>query len=101
MSGVTEITAKVKCSDIHGSWQGAKNIAFMPDYGEGRNASWAAATPNLQLTLTVREDVAQLFTVGASYTLTFTPEAEEPAPAAAAPDVQLAQGGTVDSVQAA
>lgn len=101
MSGLTEITAKVKCSDIHGSWQGAKNVAFMPDYADGRNKSWADATPNLQLTMTVRDDVAALFTVGGSYTLTFTPDAETAAAAAPVPDMQLHQGGTVDSVQAA
>jgi hypothetical protein len=44
----------------------------MPDYGPGAgNEQWAAATPHLDMRMTVRGDVARYFEPGKPYTLTF------------------------------
>lgn len=50
-------------------------LTFVPDYADGRNEEWASATPALSLTMTVKPEVAELFTVGGYYTLTFEPSA--------------------------
>lgn len=49
-------------------------LRFFPDYDDGRNKEWAAATPALSLTMTVKPEVAERFEVGAHYTLTFSQE---------------------------
>ncbi|MGH3834201.1 MAG: hypothetical protein ACRDSF_00635 [Pseudonocardiaceae bacterium] len=69
------VTAKVRCNlkqefttfdDKHGA-----TIGFMPDYADDRNKKWAAATPHLDLRITVVGDVAQSFELGKAYILTF------------------------------
>ena len=69
------VTAKVKVGAktvIAG--QDSTTLSFYPDYADGRNKAWAAATPSLSLTMTVKNDVAACFTEGVAYTLTFTPD---------------------------
>lgn len=66
-------------------------MTFSPDYADGRNKEWAAATPYLHLQMTVVSAVARLFEVGRQYTLTF-----EDTPAEAAP---AAEFGTVEASQ--
>ena len=66
------ITAKVKLDTKRDSLEGQKILTFVPDYQDGRNKEWAAATPSLRLTMTVKLDVAAQYAEGAAYTLTFT-----------------------------
>lgn len=49
-------------------------VTFGPDYADGANASWAARTPTLDLTMSVVDDVAQHIEQGARYTLLLTPD---------------------------
>lgn len=46
-------------------------LSFAPDYMDGRNKEWAAATPALSLSMTVKGDVGDNFAVGDAFTLTF------------------------------
>lgn len=64
-----KVTAKVKLASVNP--QGDLSLLmFEPDYADDRNQEWAAATPHLQLSMTVRSDVVANFEPGA-YTLTF------------------------------
>ena len=65
------ITAKVKLQVANGNGAYTR-LYFVPDYTDGRNAEWAAATPSLSLDMNVKTDVADKFEVGKAYTLTFT-----------------------------
>lgn len=69
MAGAKKTTAKVKLASAEP--QGDQTLLrFEPDYADDRNQEWAAATPHLQLSMTVKGDVASNFQPGA-YTLTF------------------------------
>lgn len=70
------VTAKVKCTSktIYVGGTGAQ-FKFSVDYSDGRNKSWAQATPTLSLDMTVNN--ADLFEVGKPYTLTFTADEGE------------------------
>lgn len=71
------VTAKVRCTSklIMGSGEyQTVTVGFAPDYQDGRNKEWAAATPTLDLKLGMRPDVAARFELEKSYTLTFTEE---------------------------
>lgn len=74
------ITAKIKCtSKVYAGMANDEELSrleFTPDYRDGRNAEWAAATPSLSLCMTVRGAVADRFEVGTCYTLTFEPAAD-------------------------
>lgn len=74
MSG---FTAKVRLT--HKSDTSPVSLSFMPDYAEGRNAAWAAATPSLSLSMTVKDEIAAGLEVGTNFTLTFEPEQPEQA----------------------
>lgn len=53
------------------------SLSFYPDYyGDKKetNKAWASASPSLMFQMNVRDDVAEHFTVNASYTVTFTEE---------------------------
>lgn len=71
------ITAKIECTrkvdHAAGTEHAQSTVSFMPDYRDGRNAEWAAATPSLSLTMTLRGDVADRFQVGKRYMLMFEP----------------------------
>lgn len=71
------ITAKVKCATKIPNTGDYQNITFTPDYADDRNKAWAAATPALSLSLVVKESVAEHFTPGNAYTLTFTPDDDQ------------------------
>lgn len=47
------------------------SLTFVPDYADGRNKEWAQYTPNLNLTMGVKNSVGELFEFGEHYTLTF------------------------------
>lgn len=69
------ITAKAKCSGKSltnmGTDYEAVNLTFGADYANGANKAWASATPTLNLTMTVKPEVAKHFEIGSSFTLTF------------------------------
>lgn len=75
MEAGQHVTAKV----ILHSKEGADpvRLSFLPDYAQGCNAEWASATPSLNLSMTVRADVAELFEVSEAITLTFSRTAED------------------------
>jgi hypothetical protein len=68
------VTAKVRCDGKTVNGEGANRttlLMFQPDYADGRNQEWAAATPHLSLQMTVRGEVGDRFEPGRSYTLQF------------------------------
>lgn len=70
------VTAKVYCSAKNVQGDGHDRLAtvsFQPDYADKANEAWAAATPTLNLTMTLRGDAADHFANGTKYTLTFEP----------------------------
>lgn len=70
------ITAKVYCNNKTVTRYPGGNtlVGFTVDYSDGRNTGWAAATPSLDLKMSVKD--AELFTLGAAYTLTLEPDVE-------------------------
>lgn len=72
-----DVTAKVVVSSKQTANEGTAYesvlLGFMPDYADGRNKEWSVATPALSLTMTVKPEVAEHFSQGAAYTLTFSP----------------------------
>lgn len=50
-------------------------LQFVPDYEDGRNKEWAAATPALTFSMTVTKDVAEKFETGEK--ITFFAEATQ------------------------
>lgn len=69
---MTAVTAKVVCNSKSEGTYGT-SLSFGPDYSDGRNAEWAAATPALSVSMTVKSEVGALFEQGSAYTLTFEP----------------------------
>lgn len=67
------ITAKVVCNEAKKSIEHTV-LSFCADYKDGRNKEWAAYTPSLQFTMTVKNEVADQFAPGQSFTVTFEPE---------------------------
>jgi hypothetical protein len=67
------ITARVNLDRKIETSNEQTGLSFSPDYADGRNADWAAATPALSVSMTVRNDVADRFTEGGKYTITFEP----------------------------
>lgn len=68
------ITAKVRCGSTNSpAGQEFTTVHFQPDYTDDKNKEWAWATPSLNLTMTVRRDVAEQWGVepDKTYTLTF------------------------------
>lgn len=61
-----------------GEWEGTPwgwEVEFTPDYAEGRNAEWAAATPSGMIRLTIKNELAaEQFEPGGAYTVTFDRE---------------------------
>jgi hypothetical protein len=72
------VTAKIKCNTKSlvnmGSQYEAVTLGFSADYANGKNKEWASATPTLNLQMTVKPEVGELFAFGQSYTLTFDEE---------------------------
>ena len=68
------ITAKVFCaskSEIGEGDNRQANVTFGADYADGRNKEWAAATPALNLQVTLNGAAADLFEQGQKWTLQF------------------------------
>lgn len=70
------ITVKIACALKQAYGNGSTAVTFQPDYADGRNKEWAAATPALLLQMTVKGAVADQFEPGRKYTLTFEPADE-------------------------
>lgn len=69
------ITAKIRCTNKEipgGGGEGTTTCYFAPDYEDGANKEWAAATPALHLVMTVKR--ADMFEQGKHYTLQFVEE---------------------------
>jgi hypothetical protein len=85
---VSDVTAKVKCTNKV-EQNGGVSLSFFANYkdadGNLVNQEWAAFTPHLSVSMTVKpgSDAADAFEHGKTYTLTFSPE-ETPEPAEAA-----------------
>lgn len=75
---MTAVTAKVALSQMNRSADGQVGLTFVPDYADGRNKEWAMYTPAASFQMTVKASVAEHFTLGAAYTVTFEPEPTEP-----------------------
>jgi hypothetical protein len=69
-------TAKVVCTAKAPAGEGQTRLGFSPDYAEGRNAEWARYTPNLGLTMTVLNKVAERITMGQAITLLFAEDVD-------------------------
>lgn len=63
------VTAKVYCNTKTLWSSGGCQVGFTVNYADGRNKSWAASTPTLDLKMGVKD--AELFKLGQAYTLTF------------------------------
>lgn len=71
------ITAKVWCNSKTESGTGEDRqvaVRFNADYRDGRNKEWARWTPSLDLSVTLKGEVADKFAIGQGYTLTFEQE---------------------------
>lgn len=68
------VTAKFKVSrKADMNW--AHEVELVPDYAEGRNKEWAAATPAGMIRLTIKNELAaEQFVEGQGYTVTFQAE---------------------------
>lgn len=71
LTGKTPFTVKDK--DTGEETVEQVGLGFAADYDDGRNKEWSKYTPTLSVTMTVLPEVAERFTAGAPYTLTFTP----------------------------
>lgn len=65
------VTAKVKIQSKEEFASGAAKLNFGTDYADGRNKAWAEATPQLNLSMLVNAETAELFSPGQPFTLTF------------------------------
>lgn len=71
------VTAKVKLTSKQFYGEGPEatvTMRFNADYADGRNKEWAANTPSLSLEMTVKGTIAEKFSTGTPYTLTFEPD---------------------------
>lgn len=68
------VTAKFKVSRrTEMDW--ATEIELTPDYAQGRNSEWAAATPAGMIRMTIKNELAaERFQQGDSFTVTFEKE---------------------------
>lgn len=73
------VTAKFKVSEIVDSagYQ-ASRVRLVPDYAQGRNKDWAAATPAGVFEMYIGNETAAIkeFTPGRAFTVTFEAEDE-------------------------
>jgi hypothetical protein len=75
---MSSFTAKIRLTyKSADNEDGPVNLSFSPDYADGRNAEWAAATPSLSLAMSVKQELAARLDVGTSFTLTFDPDLPE------------------------
>lgn len=73
------ITAKVNLAhkqQTAAGTDGETDLTFSADYADGRNKEWSRFTPSLELRMRVKNSVADKFTEGASYVLSFALDPE-------------------------
>lgn len=70
------VTAKVALTSKERTGDQVK-LSFHADYADGRNKAWAVATPSLQLAMTVKPEVSDLFELNGRYTLTFSKDDQD------------------------
>lgn len=69
MAGVTAKFRVSRCTDMN--W--AHEVEMVPDYAQGKNADWAAATPAGMIRLTIKNELAaEQFAEGKSVDVLFT-----------------------------
>jgi hypothetical protein len=68
---VVKTTAVVKLYSKGENQDGQVALNFNADYTDARNQEWAKYTPALSMIMHVIEPVAETFTVGKNYLLTF------------------------------
>jgi len=67
-------TAKIILNSKHESGVGEHRLvaaAFSANYAGGANKEWATSTPTLNVTMSLRGEIADQFVIGRQYTLTF------------------------------
>lgn len=69
------ITAKMQLATMAHHADGQTALSFVVDYQDGRNKEWSKYTPAGQIQLTVKSEIAEKFTLGGAYTVTFEPSA--------------------------
>jgi hypothetical protein len=73
------VTAKFKVSEVvNGAGYQSSRVRLVPDYAQGRNKDWAAATPAGVFELYIGNDTAAIkeFTQDRAFTVTFDPDDE-------------------------
>ncbi len=73
------ITAKIVCNGKTETGEGEDRqvtVTFNADYADDRNKEWSRYTPSLNLSMALKGDVADRFTEGDRFTLTFEPTEE-------------------------
>lgn len=73
------ISAKFKVSEVvEGASYQANRVRLVPDYAQGRNKDWAAATPSgvFEMYIGQETEAIKQFTVGQAFTVLFEPNNE-------------------------
>lgn len=73
-------TLKTKCTSKQtpgGGGDSTTTLIFGPDYEDGRNSEWAAFTPALTVTFTVKNEIADRWEQGNAYTFTIDESVED------------------------
>lgn len=73
------VTAKLKVAGKTQVGSDQTQVSFQPDYQDDRNKDWAVATPALNLSMTMRTDIADLFTQGEALDMTLSRNPDQPA----------------------
>lgn len=66
-------TAKVAVARKDSAGDGETDLVFSADYADGRNKEWAKYTPSLDMRMRVKNSVAEQFSPGQAFLLTFEP----------------------------
>lgn len=78
MNGVTAKVKLVQQQKPGGAGPGSTTLGFGPNYGNGtKNEAWAAATPAINLTMTVKDEVGDQFESGKAYDLLITEDPDQ------------------------
>jgi hypothetical protein len=75
MSVVAKVKLSSKTTTEYGAGTGQVQLNFQAVYGD-ENKEWAEATPNLNLSMTVKAEVGERFNFDKPYFLTFEQETE-------------------------
>lgn len=72
------VTAKFKVQSTvpqdYGDGTSGAQLTLVPDYANGRNKEWSKWTPAGCINMNVKNPVAEQFTIGRAFTVTFEPE---------------------------